>query len=46
MAGATIRAPAAGGDPHKAGRWAKNDKETGQITLVKDETYQAVPASI
>jgi hypothetical protein len=34
------------GDPHEAGRWAKRDKVTGQITLVKDERYQVVPASI
>ena len=27
-------------------RRAKRDKETGQITLVKEEPYQAVPASI
>jgi hypothetical protein len=46
MAGATIRRPPAEGDPHEAGRWAKRDKVTGQITLVKDERYQVVPASI
>jgi hypothetical protein len=27
----------------KTGRWAKRDKETGQIIEVKDEPYQAVP---
>ena len=27
----------------KTGRWAKRDKETGQILEVKDEPYQAVP---
>ncbi len=27
----------------KTGRWAKRDKETGQIMEVKDEPYQAVP---
>ncbi len=39
MAGATIRPRPTGGDPHEAGRWAKRDKETGQITLFKDEPY-------
>ena len=27
----------------KTGRWAKRDKETGQIIEVRDEPYQAVP---
>ena len=27
----------------ETGRWAKRDKETGQIMEVKDEPYQAVP---
>ncbi len=27
----------------KTERWAKRDKETGQIMEVKDEPYQAVP---